>query len=212
MQAVVDQVRLQQLLEPFDLNLNTIQTEQVLSYLHLLQRWNQKVNLTAIRDPEEGVRRHFGESIFIARHVQFHGELLDIGSGAGFPGLALKIVCPELSATLLEPIAKKRAFLKEAVRTCGFHGVAVRPERLEDFLLAAPGPKFDFITSRAVGDQGNLIQLATRCLRPQGSLCLWTTNAQAIGFGVLEPRLTWVEPIPIPQSRVGVICRGVMPG
>ncbi|MGH9403017.1 MAG: 16S rRNA (guanine(527)-N(7))-methyltransferase RsmG, partial [Terriglobia bacterium] len=86
------------------------------TYLGLLLRWNEKINLTAIRTPEECVTRHFAESLFLARHEQLNGRLLDIGSGAGFPGLALKVAVPELAVTLLEPVAKKRAFLKEVVR------------------------------------------------------------------------------------------------
>jgi hypothetical protein len=126
--AVVDQTRLHQLLQPFGLDLTPEKAEKTLAYLTLLLRWNQKINLTAIRDPEECVTRHFGESLFIARHMQLHGSLLDIGSGAGFPGLALKIAFPEISTTLLEPVAKKRAFLKEAARTCGFDKVNVRAD------------------------------------------------------------------------------------
>ena len=126
-------MRLRQLLEPFGVDLSSAQADQILAYLHLLLRWNEKINLTAIRDPEECVTRHFGESLFLAGHRQLHGDLLDIGSGAGFPGLALKIVFPGISVTLLEPVAKKRAFLKEAARACGFSQVAVRGERLEEF-------------------------------------------------------------------------------
>ena len=106
----------------------------------LLLRWNEKINLTAIRNPAECVTRHFGESLFLAHHVNLQGSLLDIGSGAGFPGLALKIVFPELSVTLLEPVTKKRAFLKEAARVCGFSQVSVRGERLEESASATPAP------------------------------------------------------------------------
>ena len=133
---MLDETRLRQLLEPFGLDLSSTQLGQTLAYLHLLLHWNQKINLTAIRNPEECVTRHFGESLFLARHVQLRGDLLDIGSGAGFPGLALKIASPEIPVTLLEPVAKKRAFLKEVARVCGFHQVAVRGERLEDLVRA----------------------------------------------------------------------------
>src|ERR1039458_3252543 len=119
-------------LEPFlNRELTPAQLDQISTYIDLLQRWNARINLTAIRDPEEAVTRHFGESLFLARHVPLQGSLLDIGSGAGFPGLALKIVFPDLSVTLLEPVTKKRAFLKEAARVCGFTQVTVRGQRLE---------------------------------------------------------------------------------
>ena len=110
---VLDQSRLRQLLEPFALDLSSAQSDQILAYLQLLLRWNQKINLTAIRDPEECVTRHFGESLFLARPFHLYGDLLDIGSGAGFPGLALKIALPEISVTLIEPVAKKEHFLRK---------------------------------------------------------------------------------------------------
>jgi 16S rRNA (guanine527-N7)-methyltransferase len=203
---VVDETRLRQLLEPFGLDLSSTQTDQTLAYLHLLLIWNQKINLTAIRDPEECVTRHFGESLFLAGHAQLRGELLDIGSGAGFPGLALKIVFPGISVTLLEPVAKKRAFLKEAARACGFRQVDVRAERLEDFGHAPPA--FDFATMRAVGNLEALIPLAARCLKPNGNLLLWLTTDQAAGLSSIKCGLTWGEPLPIPLSHSGAIYRG----
>jgi 16S rRNA (guanine527-N7)-methyltransferase len=173
--------------------------------LHLLLRWNEKINLTAIRDPEGCVVRHFGESLFIAGRVPLQGTLLDIGSGAGFPGLALKISFPDLAVTLLEPVAKKRAFLKEATRLCGFTQVQVRPERLEDFLLTLPAPEFDFATSRAVGKFDQLIPHAADCLMPGGNIVLWLTRDQAQGLAKIDHRLTWKAPLPIPLTRMGEI-------
>ena len=208
---MLDETRLRQLLEPFGLDLSSAQAEQILAYLRLLLRWNQKINLTAIRGPEECVTRHFGESLFIARHVELRGKLLDIGSGAGFPGLALKIAFPQIAVTLLEPVAKKRAFLKEAARTCGFGPVDVRGERLEDLLRATPGLEFDFATLRAVGNLDVLVPLAAQCLRPGGSLLLWLTRGQAAAPARIESSLTWQDPLPIPLTRTGEIWRGSKP-
>ena len=209
--SVLDETRLRQLLEPFGLDLTAIQAGQVLAYLHLLLRWNEKINLTAIRDPGECVTRHFGESLFLARHMELHGNLLDIGSGAGFPGLALKIPFPELSVTLLEPVAKKRAFLKEAARACRFAQVEVRGERLEDWVRATPAPAFDFATMRAVGNLDALVPPAARCLKPGGNLLLWLSQDQAAGLATIESALTWGQPLPIPLTRTGVIWRGIKP-
>lgn len=205
-------MRLRQLLEPFGLDLSPTQADQALAYLHLLFRWNQKINLTAIRDPEECVTRHFGESLFLARHIQLHGNLLDIGSGAGFPGLALKIVFPEIAVTLLEPVAKKRAFLKEAARVCGFSKVAVLSERLEELASTSPTKEFDFSTMRAVGNLGVLVTLAAQSLKPGGSLLLWLTWEQATALARIEAGLIWGEPLPIPLSRSGEIWRGIKLG
>src|SRR5208337_4107378 len=137
------------------------QIGQVIAYLELLLRWNQKINLTALRDAPSCVRRHFGESLYLGRWVELNGKLLDIGSGAGFPGLCLKIIFPDLSVTLLEPVAKKRAFLKEAARVCGMNSVEVRGERLEDFAGGGAPPAYDAATARAVGHLEELMPLAS---------------------------------------------------
>lgn len=205
-------MRLRKLLEPFGLDLSSVQQEQILAYLQLLLRWNEKINLTAVRDPEECVTRHFGESLFIAGHYQLQGDLLDIGSGAGFPGLALKIVFPGISVTLLEPVAKKRAFLKEAVRVCGFTQVEVRGERLEALASANPLQVFNFSTMRAVGNLELLVPLAARCLNPGGNLLLWLSQDQAAGLADIESGLTWSKPLPIPLTRTGEIWQGIKPG
>jgi len=209
--CVLDATRLRQLLEPFGLDLSSTQADQILAYLHLLLRWNQKINLTAIRDPEECVTRHFGESLLIARHIELRGNLLDIGSGAGFPGLALKIAFPQLAVTLLEPVAKKRAFLKEAARACGFGPIEVRGERLEDLVRATPAPAFDFATMRAVGNLDVLVPLAAQCIKPSGSLLLWLTRDQASDLARIESGLTWSDHLPIPLTRTGEIWRGIKP-
>jgi 16S rRNA (guanine527-N7)-methyltransferase len=211
MPSVLDPPRLQHLLEPFGLDLTSTQASQTLNYLHLLLRWNEKINLTAIRDPEEVATRHFGESLFLAGHIKLSGSLLDIGSGAGFPGLALKIVFPELSVTLLEPVTKKRAFLKEAARVCGFAPVTVRGDRLEELAAATPAPAFDFATMRAVGNLDVLIPLAAGCLKPGGNLLLWLSQEQAAGLAAIDSGLTWLDPLRIPLSRTTEVWRGIKP-
>src|SRR5438128_6263048 len=134
----------------------------------MLLAWNRRINLVSATTPQECVTRHFGESLFLARWHRLQGRLLDVGSGAGFPGLALKIAWPDLATTLLEPVAKKRAFLKEVVRACGM-AVEVRSERLEEFMGRREGPvegdekrrrRFDSTTARAVGPVRRLTEIA----------------------------------------------------
>jgi len=209
---VLSETRLRELLEPFGLGLTSSQAGHILTYLDLLMRWNQKINLTAIRDPEECVTRHFGESLLLANHAELRGSLLDIGSGAGFPGLALKIRFPALTVTLLEPVAKKRAFLKEAARACGFEQVEVRGERLEDFLHTIPPPSFDLATTRAVGKLDRLVPLAEQALRVGGSIFLWVTRDQAAALAGIKTALAWGNLLPIPLSRSGEIWRGTKLG
>lgn len=123
---------------------------QLSAYLDLLVKWNARTNLTAIRDPEEMVRRHFGESLFagvhMARRLGANAEVLDFGSGAGFPGLPIQLLCPELRVTLAESQGKKASFLREAVRTLGV-GAEVWAGRVETLPVSR---RFGAVTLRAV--------------------------------------------------------------
>jgi len=206
--TVLSETRVRQFLQPFGLELSSDQLNQVVVYLDLLLRWNQKINLTAIRDPEECLTRHFGESLFLAKHTELQGTLLDIGSGAGFPGLALKIAYPALTVTLLEPVAKKRAFLKEAARACGFSKVETRAERLQDLARISPSFSFDSATSRAVGNLQQLVPLAAHCLKPGGRIFLWLTRDQGSSLSKTSGHFSWAEPLAIPLSRAGQLLRG----
>jgi 16S rRNA (guanine527-N7)-methyltransferase len=120
---------------------------QLSAYLDLLLKWNARTNLTAIRDPEEIVRRHFGESLFAARHLAPRPlTLLDFGSGAGFPGLPIAILRPDITVTLAESQNKKAAFLREAVRTLAL-SVEVWANRVEDMPASR---QFHTVALRAV--------------------------------------------------------------
>jgi 16S rRNA (guanine527-N7)-methyltransferase len=124
--------------------------EQLSAYLDVLLRWNHRVNLTAIREPEEIVWRHFGESLFaavqLAPHLPPGSKLLDFGSGAGFPGLPIQLLLPHVKVTLAESQTRKASFLREAVRTLKIP-VMVWSSRVEQM---PPGRNFDMVTLRAV--------------------------------------------------------------
>ena len=205
---MLDESRVRKLLQPFGFDPSPYQVKQIIAYLDLLLRWTEKINLTAIRDPEECVTRHFGESLYVAQHVSIYGRLLDIGSGGGFPGLALKLAFPEVGITLLEPVAKKRAFLKEASRACDLSGITVSGVRLEELGASQPAELFDFASMRAVGDVDRLAPLAAAHLKLGGSLLLWSTRPSTDSF---RSGLTWQDALPIPLSRSGKIWRGVKP-
>lgn len=205
---MLNELEVRNLLTPFGLTLTSAQIGQLLTYLDLLLRWNRKINLTAISNAPDCVTRHFGESLYLANWVELRGDLLDIGSGAGFPGLALKIAFPSLATTLLEPIAKKRAFLKEVARACGMDSVQVRGERLEDFLRQNRNAAFTNATSRGLGRLDKLIPLAVRALRSGGQLFLWATQKDADTLAGTQDMLEWDSPILLPLSRNREICVG----
>ena len=169
------------------------------TYLDLLMRWNARTNLTAIREPEEIVRRHFGESLFAAANL---GEpvpdtLLDLGSGAGFPGLPIALAHPDLPVTLAESQNKKSTFLREAVRTLGLNNVEVWAGRAE----ALPATRrFHTVALRAVDDMAAALAAAAPLASSQ--LLLLTTGEPA-----LAPGFESESSLRIPGSASGILLR-----
>jgi 16S rRNA (guanine527-N7)-methyltransferase len=154
---------------------------QLSVYLDLLVKWNARTNLTAIREPEEMVRRHFGESLFagvqVGGRVAQDASLLDFGSGAGFPGLPIQLLLPELRVTLAESQGKKASFLREAVRTLGLT-TEVWAGRVEAMPEVAGMPRrFDVVTLRAVDNMEQAIAEARRRVMRGGWLVALTTDA-----------------------------------
>jgi 16S rRNA (guanine527-N7)-methyltransferase len=157
---------------------------QLSVYLDLLLKWNAHTNLTAIREPEEIVRRHFGESLFTARHLPACVTLLDLGSGAGFPGLPIQLALPHLKVTLAESQNKKASFLREAVRVMQL-STEVWGRRVEEMSER----RFDVVALRAVDNPEAALILARERLNPGGRIAHLTT---------LDP--TWPESYPFPGS------------
>lgn len=117
----------------FRLSLSDDHCGQILTYLGLLKKWNRKVNLTGIHSDQEAVRLHFLESLFTAEQLPGgHLRVVDIGSGAGFPGLAMKIVRPDLRVVLLDSRKKKVLFQKEVIHRLNIQHVAAYPLRLRE--------------------------------------------------------------------------------
>jgi 16S rRNA (guanine527-N7)-methyltransferase len=166
---------------------------QLLVYLDLILKWNVKVNLTSIRAPEEIVRRHFGESLFAGEHLGPCRTLLDFGSGAGFPGLPIQLLRPDIQVTLAESRARKAAFLQEAVRTLDFT-TEVWPHRVESL----PADRtFDAVTLRAVDGMPAAVAAA---LRATHSLLILGTPHTPI-----PPSFALERTLPLPESRDAVL-------
>jgi 16S rRNA (guanine527-N7)-methyltransferase len=167
---------------------------QLLIYLDLILKWNDRVNLTAIRTPEEIVRRHFGESLFAGAHLGPCRTLLDFGSGAGFPGLPIQLLRPDVQVTLAESRARKAAFLHEAVRTLHLTS-EIWPHRVESM----PADRtFDAVALRAVEDMPAAI--AAAALRSTNRLLILST-LQAI----IPPGFELESAIPLPESHNAVL-------
>jgi 16S rRNA (guanine527-N7)-methyltransferase len=204
-----DRNTVRELLVPFEISISEETTDNLILYLELLLRWNRKINLTAIEKLEECVTRHFGESFLISKAVPLNGRLLDIGSGAGFPGLAVKLIAPILEVVLLEPVSKKRAFLKEVARACVMSSVQVLGERLDEFVQTQSPFSFNLVTMRAVGDLESLVPKATVLLKEGGHLCLWVGGKQVRAIREANPNLDWQKALTIPLSHDRFILTGL---
>lgn len=140
------------------------QIRQFLKYFEMLVEWNEVMNLTAITEYDEVMKKHFVDSISLCKayDVTQNKTVIDVGTGAGFPGLALKIAFPNLQVTLLDSLNKRINFLNEVISALGLTGVETIHGRAEDY--AKPGKcreKYDLCVSRAVA---NLSTLSEYCL------------------------------------------------
>jgi 16S rRNA (guanine527-N7)-methyltransferase len=179
------------------------------SYMDMLLKWNQKVSLTSITDPAEIVARHFGESLFAAQAVPIRARrLVDVGSGAGFPGLALKLVLPETHVTLVEANAKKAAFLNEVVRTLCLERVSVVRGRTEEIDISQPIA--DYVTARATGHYEDLLDWSLSALGPGGKLVLWI-GADEAEHVTTQHTWSWSKPILMPNSARRMLLVGLRP-
>jgi 16S rRNA (guanine527-N7)-methyltransferase len=201
------------------------QLQHISMYIDLLLRWNARVNLTSVREPEEIVTRHFGESFFAARHLfpapdQIPTEksaevhVIDVGSGAGFPGLPIRIWAPQVQLTLIESNQKKATFLREVVRSLTLTNVNVFPGRAAAYPMgqssrqssrhdeSSPDPKRfgDVVTLRAVEHFDSILPAAAVLVAPSGRLAILIGQAQLDRARQLVSYFQWADPVKLPQS------------
>ena len=182
----------------FQITLDSTQIEQIQEYTALLLRWNAKTNLTAIHDPLEILYRHFCESMFGAVAIPAETcRLADVGSGAGFPGLPMKIFRPELDLYLIESNLKKATFLTEVVRELGLKGVRVIVSRYEG--LSEEVAPLDVVCSRAVGEFAPFLHWAASPEISVQKVALWIGAEDAARVSGIDG-WNWQEPKPIPRS------------
>ena len=138
--------------------------QRLLDYIALIEKWNRAYNLTAIREPEKMVSHHLLDSLAVAPHLHAR-RLLDVGSGAGLPGIPLALAYPGTHVTLLDSNHKKAAFLKQAVMELKLKNAEVCSERVESWQAQS---KFDVIISRAFSDMGEFVRITRHLLAPDG--------------------------------------------
>jgi len=201
----VDIAVIDRLLEPFD-KLDEQQLRATSIYIDLLLKWNARVNLTAVRDAEEIVTRHFGESFFAAKVLGAQGSahsVIDLGSGAGFPGIPMAMLMPEAQVALIESNQKKSTFLKEVAFALGLKNVSVFAGRGESY----PG-KASLVTMRAVERFDKVLPTAVGLLEPAGRIALMIGAGQAATARTLAQKVEWNEPISLPGGHTRILMWG----
>ena len=212
----MDADRIATLLEPFlgGDSLSPGLAGDLQAYLDLLLRWNARMNLTSIRDPEQIITRHFGESLFAARVLDDAGalasmsglplSLADVGAGAGFPGIPIKLAVPAIHLTLIESQNKKATFLREVIRTLAIPDAAVFWGRAEGWQHSA-----DIVTLRAAERFENAVEAAATLVAAGGRLCLLIGARQApVAVEWLGALWQFTPPIPIPMADGRVVLVG----
>jgi 16S rRNA (guanine(527)-N(7))-methyltransferase RsmG len=185
-------------LREFQVQLTTEQAVSIQKYMAMLLAWNEKVNLTSIRDPLEVLYRHFCESMYaVAALPLTQGRLADAGSGAGFPGLALKIARPELHVILIEANIKKATFLAEVVRELGLADTRVLVSQYQE--LAEEVTPLDFVCSRALGEFDKFLSWANSERVAASQAILWVGGRDMGDIKKIGGWL-WKDPVVIPRS------------
>jgi 16S rRNA (guanine527-N7)-methyltransferase len=209
----VNSQRIAELLQPFagGEKLAGSVLENLSLYLEILLRWNARVNLTAVRDADGIVTRHFGESLLVGRVLRDMAALpaegatlADVGSGAGFPGVPIKLLLPHVGLTLIEANHKKATFLREVIRGLKLEGAQVVWGRAETLEQCA-----DVVTLRAVEQFERVLPVAAKLVAPGGRLCLLIGTSQIFSARRRAGEgWTWREPVAVPQSSERAVLIG----
>ena len=204
--CAVDTANIARLLEPF-IHLDEQRLFAISKYIDLLLKWNARINLTAVRAPEEMVQRHFGESLFAARQLLAEGAVeraIDLGSGAGFPGVPLALLAFDTTVTLIESNQKKATFLRELVRVLELKNVEIFNGRGEEYSERA-----DLVTMRAVEKFGLALDVAAGLVRTGGRIALMVGEAQIAEAAKVLPKIEWRHPISVPGGHSRVLLTGI---
>ncbi len=206
---------IQKYLEKIDVKLNESQIEKFYIYMNTLLAWNEKMNLTAIINPNEIILKHFIDSIIISKYVHENANVVDVGTGAGFPGIPLKIVRNDINMILIDSLNKRINFLQEVIKELKLSKIEAIHSRVEEFARKKEyREKFDYATSRAVANLSTLseylvplIKIGGRCICMKGpnvdDEIMEGKNAILILGGELEK----IDKLKLPDSD---ICRTII--
>ena len=184
-------------LEALDQDLNEVAIQRLLDYLALLRKWNQTYNLTAIIEPEQMITYHLLDSLSLLSLIK-GTSLLDVGTGAGLPGIPLSIARPDLGVTLLDGNGKKTRFVTQVAIELGLKNVKVEQSRIESFRTAGPG--YDNIVSRAFGELDLFRSSCLGLLSKQGQLLAMKGRLEESAISEMEKEGFWaVKRVDLPR-------------
>jgi len=183
------------------------QVQKFYQYMDLLLEWNEKINLTAITEPKEIILKHFIDSLTIAKQIEDGKRLIDVGTGAGFPGIPLSIIKEEVEITLLDSLNKRIIFLQEVINTLELKNIKAVHARVEEFAKnKKERSQYDMATSRAVAPLNVLLEYLLPLVKVEGKcICMKGSNieevkASAKALSILGGEIEEIEKITLPES------------
>lgn len=190
--------------------LNEKQINQFYTYMNLLLEWNKKINLTAITKPEEIILKHFIDSMTIVNNIEKNARLIDVGTGAGFPGIPLKIIREDIEVTLLDSLNKRIIFLKEVIKRLSLTKIEAIHSRVEEFGKNKKyRESFDYATSRAVANLSTLseyliplVKLEGCCISMKGSEIKEEVQQSKKAILLLGGKVEEIKKFQLPKSDI----------
>lgn len=192
------------------ITLSEIQLKQFYNYMNLLIEWNKKINLTAITEPNEIILKHFVDSLTISKYISDGTRVMDVGTGAGFPGIPLKIYRQDIEITLLDSLQKRINFLDEVIRELNLGKIETIHSRVEDFGKDKKyREKFDIATSRAVANLVTLseyllplVKVGGKVISMKGSLIEEELEHSKNAIKILGGKVEKVDEFDLPNSDI----------
>ena len=193
-----------------DIEFNDNQLNQFYNYMNLLLEWNEKINLTAITEPEDIILKHFIDSLTISKYIKTNGKLADVGTGAGFPGIPLKIYRPDIEVVLVDSLNKRINFLNEVISCLELKNIYTIHSRIEDFGKDVKyREKFDYVTARAVANvtvlSEYLIPIAKingNCIYMKGNEIEEELNNGKNAINILGGKIIKVDEFTLPNTDI----------
>ena len=196
--------------EKIDIKFNDKQLNQFYEYMNLLLEWNEKINLTAIIEPREIILKHFIDSLTINKYIEKNKTIADVGTGAGFPGIPLKIYRPDLKIILVDSLNKRINFLNEVISKLDLKDINTVHSRVEDFGKDKRyREKFDYVTARAVANLSTLSEYLIpiskvngKCICMKGSEIEEELNNSKTAINVLGGKIGRIDNFELPDSDI----------